>query len=153
MMNADVTALTFAAGAGRDTPESALVARVPIGLAGAGGSWFTLLETLAEQLQFPAYFGYSVSALWDCLCDLHWVTQHKVVIIHEELPPGIPVEGLRTYLRLLIDAVLEWQSERAARHACEFGQPLHELEVIFPVEWRWQIERLLQTDAPWHLSI
>lgn len=152
-MSADVTALTFAAGAGQDTPESALVARLPIGLAGVGGSWFTLIATLAEQLRFPAYFGYNVSALWDCLCDLHWVTEHKVIIVHEELPPGIPAEGLRTYLNLLIDAVMEWRSERAARRARELGQPLHELEVIFPAEWRWYIERLLETNGPWHISI
>lgn len=152
-MSIKVTALTFAAGAGWDTPSSALVARVPIGLPGPGGSWFKLLATLAEQLHFPDYFGYNVSALWDCLCDLHWVTQHKVIIVHEELPPGIPAEGLRTYLRLLIDAVLEWQSERMIRHAREFGRPLHELEVIFPAEWRWYIERLLATDRPWHIPI
>ena len=131
----DVPALTFVDDAQRITDGETLVAHVPAELE---GGWCALLNILAEQLQFPSYFGYNVSALWDCLCDFHWTARQKILIIHEDLPPGIPAKGLRTYLRILVDAIAEWQSDPDADH---------KLEVIFPPDCRTEIERLLQRDA------
>ena len=106
-----------------------------------------LLQSLAGQLQFPGYFGYNWDALWDCLCDFSWTTKRKIVIVHEGLPTGLSEEELGIYLELINDAVADWKSERSIQHAREWGQLLHELEVIFPVECRAEIERLLQAET------
>ena len=99
-----------------------------------------LLQSLAGQLQFPGYFGYNWDALWDCICDFSWTTKRKIVIVHEGLPAGLFEEELEIYLEILNDAVADWKSERSIQHAREWGQLLHELEVIFPVECRAEIK-------------
>ena len=143
-MPSDPLALRFAGGLFPNREEDELVAYVPVDIEDE----LVLLQSLAGQLQFPGYFGYNWDALWDCLCDFTWSSQRKILIKHEGLPSGLTEEGLQIYLRILNDAVVDWQSERTAWHCREWGQLLHELEVVFPAECRAEIERLLQA-YPW----
>ena len=89
-----------------------------------------LLEVLARGLRFPDYFGYNWDALWDCLRDFHWMTERRVVIVHEELPTLLE-HDLVIYLELLNDAVADWQPDED-----------HELVVVFPESVRAVIESL-----------
>lgn len=80
-----------------------------------------LLKLLSRDLSFPNTFGENWDALFDCLCDLSWIREKRVVIAHESVPT-LPVDDLRTYLGVLNDAVASWRDNPGA----------HELIVIFP---------------------
>lgn len=81
-----------------------------------------LLGLLAEGLSFPEGFGANWDALFDCLRDLSWIRERRVVIAHESIPAGLSADDLRAYLGLLGDAVVSWQTNPGE----------HELIVIFP---------------------
>lgn len=90
-----------------------------------------LLKALYYQLWFPGYFGFNWDALYDCLRDLEWIKNYKVVLVHEVLP-AIPERDLRIYLEVLRDSVLDW-----------VGDARHELEVVFSVSDKVLIEAAL----------
>jgi len=56
----------------------------------------------------------------DCLSDLSWIKQHRVVIVHSDVP-SLPGSELSTYLDILVVAVLDWQPDED-----------HELTIAFP---------------------
>ena len=62
-----------------------------------------------------------MDALSDCLRDLSWIGNYKVVIVHSDVP-NIEAHELRAYLEVLDDAVSDWK-----------GDETHSLEVFFPV--------------------
>lgn len=99
------------------------LARLPAGLTDASA----LLHALAERLSFPGYFGFNWDALSDCLRDLHWLSNPRVVLLHADLP-ALPEPELRSYLEVLREAVESWQP----------GEP-HSLHVIFPAALRQQV--------------
>jgi RNAse (barnase) inhibitor barstar len=103
------------------------LARVPPGLVGASA----LLHALSEQLDFPGYFGFNWDALSDCLRDLHWLSPSRVVLVHADMP-SLPEAELRTYLKVLEQAVESWQP----------GEP-YSLRVVFPDALRQPVTRLL----------
>jgi RNAse (barnase) inhibitor barstar len=79
-----------------------------------------LFERYAAGLSFPDYFGDNWDALDECLRDLHWVRQKRVVILHEDLP-RLPENEMGVYIAILARAVEDW-----------FGDEAHELQVVFP---------------------
>jgi hypothetical protein len=62
-----------------------------------------LLGAYARGLDFPAYFRHNWDALEECLRDLAWVSEPRLVIYHD----GLPLAGaahhaeLRIYLQIL----------------------------------------------------
>lgn len=90
-----------------------------------------LLKALYYLLWFPGYFGFNWDALYDCLRDLEWVPQRKVVLVHSALPK-LPESELRIYLEVLRDAALSWEGDGA-----------HDLEVFFSIDERPGVEILL----------
>ena len=90
-----------------------------------------LLRVLAERLRLPTYFGYNWNALSDCLRDLHWVKEHDVVIVHEDVPT-IGDADLAQYVGVLAESVESWK----------VGEE-HRLSVIFPRSSRERILRAL----------
>lgn len=93
----------------------------------------TLFNILAHDLDFPQYFGHNWDALYDFLCDLSWIPERRIIIIHEGLPSQLTYSELRTYLELLIDAVKNWKPEEN-----------HELEVVFPLDSRLRVREILK---------
>jgi Barstar (barnase inhibitor) len=98
-----------------------------------------LLAALASAGRFPDHFGGNWDALLDCLRDLSWIGNRKVVIMHSDVPlRNIPSE-CRTYLEILQTALADW-SESAKRAAAEspaeWPHVEHEFRVVFPVEAR-----------------
>jgi hypothetical protein len=75
-----------------------------------------------KALWLPHDFARSWDALFICLCDFEWISDRKIVIVHEALP-RLPDDALRAYLETLRDAVRWWEEDDP-----------HELEVVFP-EW------------------
>lgn len=109
----------------------ALVVRVP----GNVSDRDALMQILARELQFPAYFGHNWDALTDCLRDFSWLEAHQIVLVHEGLPLYFPADDLTTYLEILMRSVREWELRE---------EPEHELVVVFSTEAREPIERLLR---------
>lgn len=87
-----------------------------------------LLSTLCIALRFPDYFGYNWDALDECLRDLEWIEQRRIVIVHDDLPQ-LTEKDLSTYLNVLIDAIRGWNAHER-----------HSLEVIFPESSRGIVE-------------
>src|ERR1051326_6974448 len=85
-----------------------------------------LLRIYSEHLSFPKGFGANWDALFDCLCDLSWVSERQVAIIHDGIPGSLSADDLRAYLGLLGDAVVSWKTNPTS----------HELIVIFPKNTR-----------------
>jgi hypothetical protein len=90
-----------------------------------------LLRALYYLLWFPGYFGFNWNALSDCLRDLSWIPQCRVVLVHESLP-RLPSEELRTYLGVLHDSVIDWNNDHE-----------HDLEVVFRASDRFVVDRLM----------
>lgn len=92
-----------------------------------------LFAAFTTSLWFPRGGASAWDQLRDRLCDLAWMPDRKVVLVHEALP-RLPDDELRTYLVVLRDAVRWWR-----------GDSEHELEVVFPSHERERVERLIGT--------
>jgi len=90
-----------------------------------------LLRSLYYLLWLPGYFGLNWNSLYDCLRDLDWISENKIMIVHESLP-SIPDSDLCIYLEVLKDSVLDWNDDER-----------HQLEVVFHEKDKETIERLL----------
>lgn len=80
-----------------------------------------LMGLLSKGLRFPEGFGANWDALYDCLCDLAWITEKQIVIAHEGIPSLLLSEDVNAYLGVLKDAVNSWRDKPG----------VHELLVIF----------------------
>jgi hypothetical protein len=107
------------------------VAQIPPGLRNEK----MLFDSLSKELQFPDYFGHNWNALWDCLCDLSWIEQRRVIILHQDLPPLVR-EALSIYLSILSDWVRVWEPRDA-----------HEGVAAFPTAARERIAQLGGSEA------
>ncbi|TMQ03517.1 MAG: barstar family protein [Deltaproteobacteria bacterium] len=118
------------------------VLRVPGGIR----SKAELLAALASAGRFPDYFGGNWDALQDCLRDLSWISNRKVVIMHSDLPLHDSPAECRTYLEILQTALAEWAESvkpNAAEPPPEWSYVDHELRVVFPTEAKAAVARLV----------
>lgn len=90
-----------------------------------------LLISLYYLLWFPGYSGLNWNSLYDCLRNLDWISEKKVMIVHESLP-SIPDADLCIYLEVLKDSVLDWVNDER-----------HQLEVVFHEKNKEKIDKLL----------
>ena len=110
--------------------EDTFVAYIPINIATEEG----LFAEFNKQLCFP-YFGFNWDALYDLLCDFHWITQAKIIIVHNDIPLLKDKESFYIYIDLLFDAINAWE-----RVDTTWENVLHHnLEVYFPIEFQEQI--------------
>lgn len=124
-------------------------AELPIGIT----SKDVLLDRLADALNFPDYFGRNWDALWECICDLSWLPPGNVILCHQDLPLTKDVSLLCTYLSILRNAVLNWEtrgsslfySSPGGRGDSEKCQRLlnRKFVVVFPANAKETIENLL----------
>lgn len=91
-----------------------------------------LLSALAKSLHLPDYFGENWDALEECLRDLSWLEQRRVVILHHDMPL-LEAVSLRTYLDILRNAIVSWNNAH------------HEVVVVFPPEVKRDVMRVLET--------
>ena len=119
-MSVDPSTFSFDVGALHLDAINDFVAYVPSGLKDRN----SLFEALRRELQLPNYFGNNWDALSECLRDLSWIKNRRVVIRHQDLPP-LDAKGITTYLQILSECVRDWKPDED-----------HELVVAFPPEAR-----------------
>jgi hypothetical protein len=118
------------------------VLRVPAGICSKND----LLAALASAGRFPDYFGGNWDALQDCLHDLSWISNRKVVVVRSDLPLRDKQSECRTYLEVLQAALANW-AEGVKPDATEsppgWSYVDHELRVVFPIDANAAIARLV----------
>ena len=68
---------------GTPPPNSQVrVVRIPRGLTNKR----RLFAIFVRELDFPSYFGWNWDAFEECLCDLSWLHNQGVFIVHQDLP-------------------------------------------------------------------
>lgn len=130
-----------------DFPESMckqdeFVLTVPAGIR----SKADLLAVLASAGHFPDYFGGNWDAMQDCLRDLSWISNRKVVIVHSDLPLHSNPAECRTYLEILQSVLADWAASvkpDAAEPPPGWSYVDHELRVVFPTESNAVVARLV----------
>jgi RNAse (barnase) inhibitor barstar len=109
-----------------------------------------LLVALADAGQFPDYFGSNWDALLDCLRDLSWIANRRVVIVHGDLPLRDDQAECGTYLGILRAAVADWaKGVRSAPAEPPPGWPYvdHELRIVFPAWVSADVARFLAAET------
>lgn len=91
-----------------------------------------LLNALYYLLGLPGYFGFNWDALDECLRDLSWIPEEKVVLVHDRLPK-LSDDDLRIYLTVLRDSALSW-----------VGDEVHSFDVVFKKSDEERILQLLE---------
>ena len=86
-----------------------------------------LFRALCAAVPLPDYFGNNWDALEECLGDLAWIPQGKVLLIHDDIPLRHAPADRKTYLSIL--AAVAGKSDR--------------LLVIFPTDSRAEIQKIL----------
>lgn len=130
-----------------DSPELGceqddFVLKVPAGIR----SKAELLAALASAGHFPDYFGGNWDALQDCLRDLSWISNRKVVVVHSDLPLHDTPAECHTYLEILQTALVDWsESVKSDADAPppEWSYVDHELRVVFPPQAKAVVTRLV----------
>lgn len=107
------------------TSAQDFIARIPSTIS----DQLALFEALSRGLNFPSYFGRNWDALDECLSDLNWIKQRRVVLIHDAAP-HLSRHDLVTYLSILRDAILCLRSPQDYDEPSEFTP--RELIVAFP---------------------
>jgi barstar (barnase inhibitor) len=64
-----------------------------------------LLSWYAETLQFPEYFGANWDAFDECLRDLSWVKERRLVLYHRGVPLEESPENQKIYIDVLAEVV------------------------------------------------
>jgi hypothetical protein len=85
-------------------PDTVLI-EIPTGLVGKDD----LLLWYRDSLRMPDYFGRNWDALDECLRDLSWISQHKLVLFHRVLPNLKSQQEQMVYLGILKSAVTDWR--------------------------------------------
>lgn len=130
-----------------DSPESMceqddFVLRIPAGIRTKA----ELLVALVSAGRFPDYFGGNWDALQDCLRDLSWISNRKVLVVHSDLPLHSNPAECRTYLEILQTALADWAESvkpDAVEPPPEWSYVDHELRVVFPSQFKAVVARLV----------
>jgi len=96
--------------------DDALIVDVPLYLEDKKA----LFAWYANSLSLPNYFGANWDALDECLRDLSWIQQRKIILVHSKLPLSGNKADQLTYVEMLNSVVQSWNSDDA-----------HDITVIF----------------------
>jgi hypothetical protein len=107
-----------------DAPEYGRVVRLSKGIK----SKRELLDFLAEALEFPSYFGCNWDALDECLTDLSWIPNDKIIIWHEDLPLINQPAEAKIYLEILRDLAVDLTVSRVEAYFPDTSK--HEVESL-----------------------
>jgi hypothetical protein len=68
-----------------------------------------LLTWYAEALQLPVHFGFNWDALDECLSDLSWIRERRVVLYHRTVPLEASPEDQKIYIDVVAAAARGWK--------------------------------------------
>jgi hypothetical protein len=71
-----------------------------------------LIGQLLKELRFPSSFGFNWDSFEECLNDLTWIKENRVVLVHEDIPMRTDCANLVVYLSILAHAIDRLQSRR-----------------------------------------
>jgi hypothetical protein len=83
--------------------EGTRVVEVPMSLLDKAA----VMRWYAAALELPDYFGANWDALDECLCDLSWIDDRRVVLYHRTIPLKARSQDQKIYIELLAHAVGE----------------------------------------------
>jgi hypothetical protein len=75
------------------------------------------------KILMPEYFGMNWDAFDECIRDLEWVEQPRVILYHSDMPLQASPSDQRIYLEVLDRAVAHWRADAG-----------HDLLVVFHPE-------------------
>jgi len=78
-----------------------------------------LLSEISKTLLFPNYFGCNWDALNDCLCDLTWINEKKILIVFESISQ-LDSKTQEVLLEILNQIVQFWNT----------NDDIHDIEII-----------------------
>jgi RNAse (barnase) inhibitor barstar len=110
-----------------DARDTVLV-QIPEDLA----SFDELSIQIKEQLGLPDYYGNNWNALSDCLRDLHWVSEHRVIFVNAGRVFKQDWQW-KTYLEVLKECVDSWKETDE-----------HSFIVYFPETLREEVESIIE---------
>ena len=96
--------------------ESTRLAEVPGGLDDKAA----LLSWYSGALDLPAYYGSNWDALEECLRDLSWIKERKVVIYHRDVPLIESSKDQTVYISLLRSVVEDWKHDESREFIVAF---------------------------------
>ena len=96
-----------------------------------------LYDLFSQELKFPLFFGRNWDALYDCLSDLSWLPEYRVLIIHEDVPFKEQDLERSLYIDLISDLEINWHDRN-----------IHKLDIAFHANCQKEIAQLLsKTEA------
>ena len=86
--------------------DDAVVMEVPQGLADKKA----LLSWYAKALAFPGYFDFNWDAFGECMRDLSWIKERRLVLYHRSIPLESSLRDQTIYVEVLASAVRNWKA-------------------------------------------
>jgi RNAse (barnase) inhibitor barstar len=93
-----------------------------------------LLNWFSRTLEFPSYFGGNWDAFEECMRDLSWLPQCKVVLFHSDVPLRNDLKNKSLYLTILASVIQHWKSDAS-----------HQLIVAFAPACKTEVQAALET--------
>jgi RNAse (barnase) inhibitor barstar len=92
-----------------------------------------LLRWYADALAMPEYFGANWDAFDECLRDLSWVRERRIVLFHRDVPIAANHQDRKIYVEVLANAATDWKPGEA-----------HELIVAFDPACELKLRALMR---------
>lgn len=84
-------------------------------------SKYGLLNAISVALNFPSYFGFNWDSLDECLNDLSWIKEKRIIIKHK-YAPKMSEQEMKKYTEILQDCSKSWKGSEIHEIYFEFTE-------------------------------